>query len=49
MRRNDGEAVWREQTKYSKMTCLSNFNDALAKIVPVATLPGSAKLPYGQN
>lgn len=31
------------------MTSLSDVNEALSKVLPVETLPGSAKLPYGQK
>lgn len=48
-RRNEGEPVCREQVSYMKPVSLATMNGALSKIVPVATVPSSEKLPYGKK
>lgn len=48
-RRNKSESVRREQIGHVKQSSLETVNAALAKIVSVATFPGSEKLPYGKK
>lgn len=48
-RRSESEPVWREQVLYMNPHSLEVMNAALKKIVPVHTVPGSEKLPYGQK